>query len=48
VLRADVVEVNWDGAYVSMVVHVCCKFPFPMFHLYVVSVFIFMLHMFHT
>jgi hypothetical protein len=35
-----------------MVVHVCCKLLFSMFHLffqtYVVSVFIWMLHIFHT
>ena len=36
---------------VAMVVHVCCKRPFQMFHLffqtYVASVLIWMLHMFH-
>jgi hypothetical protein len=41
-----------DVAYVTMVVHICCKRLFLMFHLffqtYVASVFIWMLHMFHT
>ena len=39
-------------AYVAMVVHVCCKLLFLMFHLffqrYVASVFIWILNMFHT
>jgi hypothetical protein len=47
----DVAKVDRDIAYVVMVVHVCCKCLFPMFHLcfrtYVVSVFIWMLYMFH-
>jgi hypothetical protein len=45
-------KVDWDVAYVAMVVHVCCKLLFSMLHLffqtYVASVFIWMLHMFHT
>jgi hypothetical protein len=40
----DVVKVDRDVAYVAMVVHICCKRLFPMFHLffqiYVASVFI--------
>jgi hypothetical protein len=44
--------VDVDVAYVATVAHVCCKRLFPMFHLffqtYVASVFIWMLHMFHT
>ena len=48
----DIAKVNRDVAYVAMVVHVCCKLLFPMFHIffqtYVASVFIWMLHMFHT
>jgi hypothetical protein len=47
----DVAIVDWDVAYVAMVVHVCCKLLFPMFHLffltYVASVFIWILHIFH-
>ena len=45
----NVVKVDRD---VVMVVHVCCKLLFLMFQLffqtYVTSVFIWMLHMFHT
>jgi hypothetical protein len=49
----DVEKVDQDVAYVAMVVHVCCKRLFQMFYLfffwtYVASVFIWMLHMFHT
>jgi hypothetical protein len=48
----DVVKVDRDFAYVAIVVHVCCKLLFSMFHLffqtYVASVFIWILHMFHT
>jgi hypothetical protein len=48
----NVAKVDWDVAYVVMVVHVGCKLLFPMFQLffrtYVASVFIWMLHMFHT
>jgi hypothetical protein len=44
VFRMDVAKVNQDVAYVEMVVHVCCKILFPMFHLffqtYIASVFI--------
>jgi hypothetical protein len=50
--RTDVTKVNRDVAYVTMVVHVCCKYLFPMFHLffqtYVANVFIWILHMFYT
>jgi hypothetical protein len=30
----DIAEVDWDVAYVVMVVHVCCKLLFSMFHLF--------------
>ena len=40
----DVAKVDRHVAYVAMVVHVCCKLPFPMFHMffqtYVTSMFI--------
>jgi hypothetical protein len=52
VFRMDVGKVDQDVAHVAMVVHVCCKRLFQMFYLffwtYVASVFIWMLHMFHT
>jgi hypothetical protein len=32
VFQMDVAKVNWDVAYVAIVVHVCCKRLFPMFH----------------
>ena len=32
--HADVTKVDRDVAYVAMVVHVCCKLLFPMFHLF--------------
>ena len=52
VFHMDVAKIYRDVAHVAMVVHVCCKRPFQMFHLlfqtYVVSVLIWMLHMFHT
>ena len=45
----DVAKVNQD---VAVAAHICCKRLFPMFHLffqtYVASVFMWMLHMFHT
>ena len=46
----DVAKVDWAVAYVAMVVHVCCKHSnvSSVFQTYVASVFIFMLHMFHT
>ena len=48
----DVAKVDRDVAYVAMVVHVFCKLLFSMFHLifemYVASMFIRKLHMFHT
>ena len=44
VSRTDVAKVDLDVAHVAMVVHVCCKLPFSMLHLffptYVASVFI--------
>ena len=47
-----VAKVDRDVAYAAMVVHVCCKSLFQIFHLlfqtYVASVFNWMLHMFHT
>jgi hypothetical protein len=52
VFPIDVAKVDWDVAYVAMVVHICCKRLSPMFHLffqtYVASVFIWRLHMLHT
>ena len=49
VFHVDVAKVDRD---VAMVVYVYCKLLFPMFHLffqtYIASVFIWMLHMFHT
>jgi len=52
VFHIDVAKVDQDVAYVAMVIHVCCKRLFQMFHLffqtYVVSVFIGTLNMFHT
>ena len=51
VFYMDVANVNRDVAHVAMAVHVCCKHLFQMFHLlfhtYVASVLIWMLHMFH-
>ena len=48
-LHMDIAKLDRDVAYVA---HVCCKLLFPMFdlffHMYVASVFIWMLHMFHT
>ena len=50
--HTDVAKVDQDVAYVAIVVHVRCKSMSSMFHLffhmYVASVFIWMLHMFHT
>jgi hypothetical protein len=44
VFYMDVAKVDRDDAYVAVVVHLCCKLLFPMFHLffqtYVASVFI--------
>ena len=52
VVHTDVVKVDRDDAFVAMVLHVCCKLLFLMFHLffetYIASVFIWMLHVFHT
>jgi hypothetical protein len=52
VFPIDVAKVDWDVAYVAMVVHICCKRLFPMFYLffqtYVARMFIWMLHMFYT
>jgi hypothetical protein len=51
VFRMNVAKVYQDVVYVAMVVHVCCKRRFPMFHLffqtYVASVFIWMLQVFY-
>jgi hypothetical protein len=48
--HTDVAKVDRDVADAAMVVHVCCKLLFSMFHLffltYVASVFIWMLHIF--
>ena len=48
----DVAKIDRDVAYVAMVVHICCKLLFSMFHIlfstYVASVFLWMLHMFFT
>jgi hypothetical protein len=52
VFHSDVTKVDRNVAYVAMVVHVCCKLLFLIFHLffqtYVANVFIWVLHMFHT
>ena len=52
VFYVDVAKVDRDVVYVAMIVHVCCKLLFPKFHQFfqtrVASVFIWMLHMFHT
>jgi hypothetical protein len=49
VFQMNVAKVDRDVAYVAMVVHICCKGLFLMFHrTYVANVFICMLHMFHT
>jgi hypothetical protein len=52
VFHMDIVKVDRDIAYVAMVVHICCKLLFLMFHLffqtYFASVFMLMLYMFHT
>jgi hypothetical protein len=52
VFHMDVAKIDRDVAYVSMIVHVCFKLLFPMFHLffkmYVASMFIWMLGMLHT
>jgi hypothetical protein len=46
VFHADVAKVDRNVTYVAMIVHVCCRCLFPMFHLffqtYVASVFIWM------
>jgi hypothetical protein len=34
VFYTDVAKVDCDVAYVAMVVHLCCKYLFPMFHLF--------------
>jgi hypothetical protein len=48
----NVAKVDQDVAYVVVVAHVCCKRLFSIFHLFfqtcVASMFIQMLHMFHT
>ena len=35
----DVAKVDRDAAYVAMVMHVCCKLLFPMFHLFFLDVY---------
>jgi hypothetical protein len=51
VFHTDVVKVDRDVAYVAMVVHVCCKILFSMFHLffqaYITSVFIYVAYVSH-
>jgi hypothetical protein len=48
----NVVKLDWDVAYVAMVVYLCCKHLSLMFHMffqtYVASVFIWKLHMFQA
>jgi hypothetical protein len=34
VFHADIAKVDRDVVYVAMIVHVCCKLLFPMFHLF--------------
>jgi hypothetical protein len=52
VFHVDVAKVDRNIAYIAIVVHVCCKLMLPIFylffHTYVASVFIWMLHIFHT
>jgi hypothetical protein len=52
VFHTDVAKIDRDVAHVAIVVHIYCKRPFQMFHLlfqmYLASVLIWMLHMFHT
>jgi hypothetical protein len=31
--QMDIAKVDWDVAYVAMVVYLCCKGLLPMFHL---------------
>jgi hypothetical protein len=38
VFHVAVAKVDRDVAYVAMVVHVCCKLLFPMFHLFCLNV----------
>ena len=52
VFHMDVAKIDRDVVHVAIVVQLCCKRPFQMFHLlfqtYVPSVLIWMLYMFHT
>jgi hypothetical protein len=52
VFHIDVAKVDQNVAYVTMAAHVCCKRLFQMFylfvHMYVTSVFIYLLDMFYT
>jgi hypothetical protein len=52
VFHTDIARVDQHVAYIAMVVPVCCKHLFLIFHLFsrrmLQSVFIWMLHMFHT
>ena len=34
VFHTDVTKVDWDVAHVAIVVHVCCKLLFSIFHLF--------------
>jgi hypothetical protein len=34
VIHTDVAKVDYDVAHVTMVVHVCCKLLFSLFHLF--------------
>jgi hypothetical protein len=34
VFRINIAKVDRDVAYIAMVVHVCCKCLFPMFHVF--------------
>jgi hypothetical protein len=44
----DVAKVDWDVAYVAIVVHVCCKGLLPMFHLCLSGCCICFTHMLHV
>jgi hypothetical protein len=51
VFHMDVAKVDWDVAYVTMVVHVCCKRLSSMFHMLQVCLFgccICFTHMLHV
>jgi hypothetical protein len=52
VFQMDIAKVDRDVAHVAVAIYVCCKYLFQMFHMffemYIASVFLWMLHMFHT